>query len=255
MPTPINHLVIADEILAHRDCPSATRSLLRAQRGYFLLGSIAPDVHSVSQTSRDDTHFFDLRGPDDQSGPALMLSRYPQLADPAAWPPTQVAFLAGYLSHLLIDDLWIVSVFRPCFRRGINRDNITQRILLHNVLRTHLDRQDRERLHQATLADLRAATIAHLLPFVPDDDLCTWRDLICEQLIPGGEVYTAKIFAGRMDAPVEDMLALLNSPEAMRNEVLSLLPPTKLDWYRQEAVARSCRLIARYLSGELTAGL
>lgn len=254
MPTPINHLVIADEILICRDCHSATHSLLNAQRGYFLLGSIAPDAQTVSQANRDDTHFFDLHGPDDQSSPELMLTRYPQLADPACLPLPQAAFLAGYLSHLLIDDLWIAGVFRPHFRHGINRDNFAQRILLHNVLRTHLDEQARQRLRQTTLADLQTVTIAHLLPFVSDDDLRAWRDLVCEQLVPGGEVYTARIFAQRMDASVEDILTLLDSPEALQTEVLGRLPSTKLDWYRHEAVACSCRFIGRYLRGELAAG-
>ena len=60
MPTPFMHLKIAEAIGSHADLHLAARELLDANWSGFYLGSVAPDVQTVSRVPRDQTHFYDL---------------------------------------------------------------------------------------------------------------------------------------------------------------------------------------------------
>ena len=243
------HLVIANEILeAGTDSPEVQRYLWQ-RRGDFLLGSIAPDVRTVSGASRRETHFFSVRTPNERPSPEALLVRHPQLARPKELSPALASFMAGYLSHLLIDEMWIEDIFRPYFGRQLDYGSFQRRLVLHNVLRAHLDERDRPRLDEATLACLRAVPIAYSLPFASDEDLRTWRDLICQQLAPGASVRTVEIFAQRLGVPPSTVESLLSSPEVLRNEVLGRLPPGKLAEFRRQAVDRGCQLVEKYLRG------
>src|SRR3970040_835933 len=68
MPTPVQHLVIADAILANKNLPDRTRGFLSARRAEFLFGNVAPDVQTVSGQPRAATHFFSV--PLDSGRPA-----------------------------------------------------------------------------------------------------------------------------------------------------------------------------------------
>ena len=137
----------------------------------------------------------------------------------------------------------------PYFGRQLDYGSFQRRLVLHNVLRAHLDERDRPRLDEATLACLRAVPIAYSLPFASDEDLRTWRDLICQQLAPGASVRTVEIFAQRLGVPPSTVESLLSSPEVLRNEVLGRLPPGKLAEFRRQAVDRGCQLVEKYLRG------
>ena len=60
MPTPIQHLAIAEQLLRDSTLPGAIRDRLLEQRGAFLFGNTAPDVQTVSGQLRETTHFFDI---------------------------------------------------------------------------------------------------------------------------------------------------------------------------------------------------
>ncbi len=60
MPTPVNHLIMAREVLERGTLAAPVRRLLLAQYGPFLLGHTAPDVQTVSGQRREETHFYTL---------------------------------------------------------------------------------------------------------------------------------------------------------------------------------------------------
>ena len=75
-----------------------------------------------------------------------MFSEYPQLAHAQSLSVQQAAFIAGYCTHLLIDQTWIWEVFHPYFGSRARWGDLSERLFLHNVLRAHLDRRDYARL-------------------------------------------------------------------------------------------------------------
>jgi hypothetical protein len=225
------------------------KTALMAELPAFLLGNTAPDVQTLSGQPREATHFFNvpLRGAP-PAGPR-MLASYPALAGRAALPSAQVAFLAGYLAHLVFDQLWVRDVFEPYFGEEPSWGSFRERLYLHNALRSFWDAEDLARLRPAVAVNLKAAEPLGWLPFVDDRHLRAWRDLIADQLTSGAG-RTVEVFAQRMRADPRAFAALLASPPEMQRRVFSHLPAGALDEYRDLAVAGSVQMICAYWQGE-----
>ena len=251
MPTPIEHLTIAQQMLSSSFLPEAIIGQLRqneAVRGAFFFGHIAPDVQVISHQPRAVTHFFTVPLTNRRPAYLELLATHPGLAHPFALPVDQAAFLAGYLSHLLLDECWVREVFQPIFGPQQTWGDWRERLLLHNVLRAWLDRRDRHRLQDGVGGLLRQAEPRGWLPFVTDVDLCRWRDLVADQLSPGAETRTVEIFARRARIPPAEFQALLE-PRAMEERIFSRVLLTDLDRLRVRAAVHTGDLIVRYMNG------
>jgi hypothetical protein len=256
MPTPIQHLVIADDLLADAALLPAARERLIAQRGAFLLGTIAPDAQSVSGQPREATHFFtfpspkgDLRPTDNRPAHEVMLAEYPQLAYANKLPPAQAAFIAGYIQHLTLDELWIEHVFGPHFGMGAEWGTFRERLLIHNVLRTWLDQRDGVRLNCSVSEALAQAEPRGWLPFVSDAHLIGWRDVMALQLRPGAPIHTLEVFAARLNVPPAEFRCILDSPDDMQRRVFAHLSPGSVARFYTDALQVSLRRIANYVGG------
>jgi hypothetical protein len=246
MPTPIQHLALAEGILRGGDLPPAVNALLKAQRGPFLLGHTAPDVQTVSGQTREETHFYSILRTAERPAHEMLFVTHPALAHAEALPSAQAAFVAGYIAHLLLDELWLDDVFFRYFA-GQEWGTPRERSFLHNVLRTWMDRHDLRRLNGSIPAALREAEPHRWLPFVGDEHLRAWRDWLVEQLGPGQAVQTAEVFARRMDVPVAEMEIILRSPQRMEEHVFSHIPRAALRSFHDAGYARSVDLLNRYL--------
>ncbi len=251
MPTPIEHLAIAEQLWAAPTLLEAVRTWLEKDEavcGAFLFGHIAPDVQVVSRQPRETTHFFAVPPTNHHLAYERMLAAHPLLARPSTLPAAQAAFLAGYMAHLLLDELWVREIFSPVFGPEQGWGDWRERLLLHNVLRTWLARRDLPRLRDGIGALLRQAQPDGWLPFVTDDDLCRWRDQIADQFEPDTTIRTVEVFAGRARISDAEFLALLE-PDVLRERIFSRVPLAALDAFQERAVARSHDLTVRYLSG------
>ena len=97
---------IADRLQLH---------LLDEERGQVYLGSTAPDIRVITGFDRRRTHFFDLDDFEEQSGVETFFHAYPCLGNSSAISAATAAFVAGYLTHLVMDETWIKTIYRPYF--------------------------------------------------------------------------------------------------------------------------------------------
>jgi len=246
VPTPFTHLRFALELLDAAELPPAIRDVLRAEQPAFLLGSIAPDVQTVTGQPREATHFFYIPRRDAVPAHLHLFEEHPALAQPLRLPAPQAAAISGYLTHLLLDEIWVQEIFEPVFGYHQPWGTLPERLYLHNALRIYVDDRDRRRLPGATAASLHTSRPHHWLPFVTDDVLLHWRDLVAEQLTPGHAARTLEVFAERMGADPRALAALLASPDEMHRRVFVRLPAGKLDTYYTEGLAQGARLLQTY---------
>jgi hypothetical protein len=246
MPTPVMHLTLAEEILRGRDLKPAARRLLVRQRGPFLLGNTAPDVQTVSGQARDETHFYSIPRTTDRPAYETLFAAHPELARARRLPPARAAFVAGYIAHLVLDELWLDDIFLRYFGGQQDWGTWPERAFLHNVLRTWMDRRDLQRLNGTVAMALRTAQPRGWLPFVEDDHLKAWRDWLVEQLGPGRSVQTAEIFARRMGVPVAEVEAVLRSPQQMEARVFGRTSPAVLQSFHDTGYERSVTFINWY---------
>lgn len=238
------HLALAEEILREGALPPTTRRLLIQQRGPFLLGHTAPDIQTISKQARDETHFYSIPPTTDRPAYEALLAAHPRLARAESLPPAQAAFIAGYIAHLLLDELWLYDIFRCYFLPDWGP--LRERLFLHNVLRTWMDHQDQQRLNGSVVTALRETEPHDWLPFVSDQYLRAWRDWLVEQLGPAHSVETEEVFARRMGVPVAEMEAVLRSPQQMEERIFRRIPRAALRSFYKTGYERSVALIARY---------
>ena len=80
--------------------------------GYFLLGSTSPDMHVISKENREQYHFSTLSVNKIGTGVENILIKYPELKNIREQNSETQAFFAGYISHLIADEMWINKIFR-----------------------------------------------------------------------------------------------------------------------------------------------
>ena len=90
--------------IAQKSADSLREDLLDAERGSMYLGATAPDIRVITRWERERTHFFDLDNFDDQDGVAAFLETHLSLAAAGTVSSQTRAFVAGYLTHLIMDE-------------------------------------------------------------------------------------------------------------------------------------------------------
>lgn len=247
MPTPFNHLSLAEAVRLDPRLPAGARRTLDRSRPAFLLGHTAPDYVSLAGRPRVESHLFEVPMADRRPAHRLLFDRHPDLAAAADLDPDQAAFLAGYIAHLWIDQAWIAYIFEPGFGPSVARGTFEQRLLDHNLLRAALDQEDLAGLPPRLGAVLRQAEPRRWLPFASDESLCRWRDNLASQLEPGGRPTTVEVFASRHGLEPRAFADRLSSLEA------GPVRPARLAAFRRLAVDRTLALTHAYLAGRLDA--
>jgi hypothetical protein len=227
---------------------------LDADPGSLYLGSTAPDVHILMRWERKRTHFFDLQEFEEQSSVAAMFDFYPALTRPAELSSATVAFVCGYISHLVMDEIWINDVYRPFFGRssplaGDQRANVMDRAVQYE-----LDRQAR--------ADRQAMShiVKELAPPTPDLEvglidggpLGMWRELMVEALNHPPDWERFRFFGGRalrvagIETP-EAFAEFVKTLPALVAEATDYLGRERIDDFLEKSLSEGRRAIEEYL--------
>ena len=248
MPTPFMHLHMAELIRKQAGENGRLSSYLSASWPAFYLGSVAPDCQEIAGISREATHFYGLPPqPDNQAYPR-MLAEYPQLSDDAALSPEQAMFVAAYSVHLMYDLIWFRDVLIPYFVNAKQwASSFEERRMVHQVVLTYLDKLAYESLPETAVSTLSSAEPNHWLPFVSDEALRQWQNLLVAQLEPTGELETINIYAGRLGSTPAAFAANLNSPDWMDAHVFQYIPVGEIQAKLETAVTDSIALICQYL--------
>jgi hypothetical protein len=152
---------------------------IEADRGAYYLGATAPDIRAVTRWDRERTHFFDLNQFEHQDSIAEMFRAYPELSDRANVSGGTASFLAGYMTHLVLDEGWISEVYRPLFGErsplaGSERANVMDRVIQFELDRR--EREDREAV-EAMRSEIVATALEVTVGFMDADSLRQWREV------------------------------------------------------------------------------
>ena len=221
------HLRAAHRFLHDADVPQSLRDELgsASHLGAFLLGNVAPDARVSGGLSRSETHFFEYAAKIEPNAPNAMLEAHPSLENAQG---EQRAFVAGYLAHVAMDVVWAEDMLFPNFYdRHDWADEITRYNMLH-VLLCHLDARDYKQWDASFPDELAAARPDGWLPFLSDDDLAKWRDLVAEQICASCESQTVEVLGKRVRIGAEGLRDILDDPAKMQSEVWDYVPMTAI---------------------------
>ena len=174
MPPLISHMLVARRAAAQLATPQLSPS-----SGDYLLGATSPDIRVLMRWDRRRTHFFDLDEEGHQDCIAEFFNAHPRLRAPDSLNESTRAWTCGFLTHLVMDELYITQVYRPHFGLHSPLGGSERANLLDRILQYELDRRERE--DPAAMAELRAALYATALQidagFIDRETLEQWRDV------------------------------------------------------------------------------
>ena len=98
-------------LAALQQAPDSLRSAVHAAQPAYFAGAIAPDARVRDEAAREATHFYSFRDASTWgTATRRLFAAYPELADPASLTGPQTAFVAGYLTHLAADEVFVVRL-------------------------------------------------------------------------------------------------------------------------------------------------
>lgn len=168
------HLTIARDLANEMESP-----LVDAERGSYYLGATTPDIRALTRGDRQDTHFFRLDEFGEQDGVHELFERQPALRDASAVGGATAAFLAGYISHLVLDEDYICRIYRPLFgeRSPLSGDAMAD--VMDKALQWDVERADCEdAVKVAEIRGVLAETAVQVnVEFIAHEALLKWRDI------------------------------------------------------------------------------
>jgi hypothetical protein len=249
MPPLTLHIAIARSVAERlRD------NVLDDERGSLYLGSTAPDIRVITRWDRSRTHFFDLEELDEQDGVSKFFAAHPALSQPAKLTPETAAFVAGYLTHLVMDETWINMVYRPHFGRssplgGSLKANVMDRALQFSL--------DSDRRNDAELvAHVTKSVACHELGlevgFIDLDTLRRWHGVVLDMIAqaPDWERFRhgARRHLGDAEAQSDEFEELVRSLPDLVDETLRYLSPELVDTFMCEALDKSAASVREYFA-------
>ena len=215
--------------------------------GYFLLGSTAPDMRAITKRTREHYHFAPLDFGQVGDGARAMLESNPHLA---GLDGERAAFVAGCISHIVLDECWITGVFRPAFGdAGAAPD--ARGLVLDRALQLELDR--RTDGVGEYLGLMRDASMPLDLGFVSDEEVAEWRSWVVEFLGRDFSWERLRFMARRIARGNE-----AHAAHAVADELLSSTPESLEAMFEvvsrdelQEFERRSVDTLCEYLEGYL----
>ena len=226
-----------------------------AEPGAYYLGATSPDIRVITRWDREKTHFFDLGNLGEQCGAERIFREHPELASREEASPSTAAFLAGYISHLEMDETWITTIYRPCFGEGSPLKGDVLANLLDRVLQYELDRRGRE--DAAAIAEIRGdlldSAIEVAVGFLDSETLGRWRDITAELLEREPTWDRFGVIASRhlraYGVESEDDLAhfLHNIPDLL-DQAIREVTPERLEAFQELSRQRALAAMQAYLS-------
>ena len=225
---------------------------LNAHMGYYLLGSTSPDIRVITRRTREEYHFAPLDFEATGAGVAGMLSAQPDLLPASGHDWATQAFVAGYITHLTVDELWISDMFRPYFgNRDVFDDEATGHVM-DRALQLELDRQAWESV-DGTLGLLAAASDRVSIGFIPWASLDEWRQWVTGHLEKGFSWERLRFMAHRIAQGDEEHHAHGLADEFLRTMPESLdtlhefVPRRDLQGFKARAVEALTDAVGEYL--------
>lgn len=246
MPTPFSHLAVAQRLLDDPLLSADHRALMRRELGAFLLGSVAADARIEAGAPRAATHFYEYSQHMTEEMPWEAMMRL----NPSLWEPhddAHAAFVAGYVGHLSMDEIWSRRMVGPHFVGREWAESEHRWVMLHVILIV-MDERDVRLIATGLGEALSAAAPQAWAPFLPDSDLIRWRDLVAGQLLPGGRSLTLEIFGPRAGRTPEQLRQLLDDPDRMHESLWRHIPRDLLAETETAMYAHAVTQVAAYFN-------
>lgn len=249
MPPIFLHMAMARDIEAELGSDA-----IAAGPGAYYLGATTPDIRVLTRGDRAETHFYRLDVYEHQDSVAELFRQHPELARPEVLSPETVAFIAGYITHLCLDERYIEDVYRVYFgQQSALGGNLTANTM-DRLLQFELDRQRRE--DTATASEIRDAlegcSLAIDIGFLDSETLTKWLQVAIDQTRHPPDWRRFRFQGGRHLPGVSlesdgELEAFLERVPILLKETIDHVSTSQVDAYLEQATETAVEQLRRYL--------
>ena len=229
-----------------------TRSYWRTW-GTFCWARPRPDIRAITRRSREEYHFATLDFDRVGAGVRGLLEAHPGLRNGAEHSERTRAFVAGYITHLVADEVWIMDMYRPHFgNRSVFADEASANVM-DRAMQMEMDRRSWPALDAATTTMAGAAEGVEV-DFLDQPTLEKWLDWVFTVADGGFSWDRLRFMANRVargesshpaHAVAESFLAgMPGSLETLYERV----PADNIDLYRRRTVDALVDEVGRFLA-------
>jgi hypothetical protein len=244
------HMTIARDLACDLKSP-----IIDSDRGAYYLGATTPDIRVLTRWDRERTHFFDLRDFGDQDGVHRLFAESPSLRDAAVVGNATAAFVAGYVSHLVMDESYIVQIYRPIFGDSAQLGGEVLANVMDRLLQFEMDRRDREDFDKvAEIQRALAETAVEVsVDFIARETLLEWRKVSVDVLGHPptwerfGKMARRHLSAAGIEAE-DDVARFMDDAPTLLERTMTCVGPERIQEYLQSAKTTARRRMKEYLS-------
>lgn len=224
--------------------------------GACLFGATLPDCHIIVGVNRAETHFIELPRSPSESGVEGFFKIYPQFRTRGNASAGLRALIAGYLSHLVIDEIWMEDVYRPYFGNYSPLAEDPMSSIMDRALQYEMDRG--ERLNKTLMAEIRRL-IRQWLPnenntvdFIKLPEIIKWQKFVCllTEIEPSWDrfnSYAHRFLLPKDNVSPEQLRAFLDSLPGGLQKTIDYISVQRLEAFRQKAVQAARKIIEKYM--------
>ncbi len=241
--------------LASRTADNLADPEIMAHMGSFLLGSTSPDIRIMTKSKRDDTHFAPLDFEDVGSGIRGLFDAHPGLGRSENLSGPTKAFLAGYFTHLVADETWIVEIYRNYFHNGASFGDEVRANLWDRAAQLEMDRV--ARLEMDDFHDARAMLLGSevdvAIGFINEETLREWSEWVSKftewEFTWERLRFAAKRLYQDGEHATQIVEEFLEDVETGLEEVYSVAPREQIHFFQDKAVRAASRFIREHILG------
>lgn len=239
--------------LAHRAARRLDSPELDAYMGYFLLGSTSPDVRAITKRRREEYHFAPLSFESVGAGVQGLFDANPHLRAGSNGNGRTRAFVAGYITHLTLDEAWITEMYRPHFGNRAAFEDDARGQVMDRALQLELDRLSQEGVDGVAvhLADAGDPVDVGFIDAETQADWHRWvvgftkREFTWDRL---GHM-ARRIARGDDDHPAHGMAEeFLSAMPASLDRLFERVSRSDLSDFQERSVERLAGVVGEYLS-------
>ncbi|HLZ69292.1 MAG TPA: zinc dependent phospholipase C family protein [Dehalococcoidia bacterium] len=249
MPPIFFHMAAARDLAQELDSAP-----LSSESGAYYLGATTPDIRVLTRGDRRETHYFDLDSLEHQDSVEEFFRANLHLADADRLDPQTAGFVAGYITHLVLDETYIESMYRPHFGQLSALGGSEQANMMDRLLQYELDRRRREA--RGEVDEIRDAlsecALAVDVGFLDSETLRRWQEVAIDLTRHPPDWERFKFQGGRhlrqawMDDPDAYHRFLETIPDLLQDTIRHV-STAHVDSFLEQSRERARVAVARYL--------
>ena len=221
--------------------------------GAFIFGATAPDMRALTKKNRSVYHFVDLDFEKVGEGIRNLIGKYPSWGSLSSTNLEEKSFVAGYVSHLILDETWITNMFRPYFGNALVFPEKIHGLVMDRAVQLSLDKTHWNSM-KPYLNSIEAYESPVKVDFLYEEPLGKWKEWILKLLRAEFSWERLRFMANRISRnqesrpAMESADAFLASPESKLSDVLGLLPTRAIENFTRAGKCNIAGALERLLA-------